>query len=66
MILVDYKEVKTIVDESGFEGMIKNFEDKYQMGFHSCSKGWYYDPNFICRVYGEDKDLSIGFFGYQY
>jgi hypothetical protein len=66
MILMDYQEMKSIVDKSGFEGMVKQFEEKYKRGFHSCSEGWYYNPNFICRVYGDDKDISIGFYGYQY
>ncbi|MNM63961.1 hypothetical protein D3C81_753370 [compost metagenome] len=59
-IYIDYNEAKMMVDKKGWNHFVRHFEKIKKNGFYSCSKDWYDDPKYICKIKGDRGDLIVG------
>lgn len=60
-ITLHYDYLKKIVDNSGFEGLVDEFEKTYNFDFYSVSTDWYdhKTKDFVCKLKGTKGDVVI-------
>ncbi|MNV63243.1 hypothetical protein D3C71_1558260 [compost metagenome] len=59
-ICMEYDEAKRMVDKKGWEYFVSYFNSRKKLDLYSCSKDWYEDSKYICKLKGAKGDLIIG------
>lgn len=58
---IGYQFVKDLVDKMGWNGFVNYFEEQYGFDFYTCSKDWYKNKEYVCKLKGAKGDLLLIF-----
>lgn len=61
---MNIEDARKMVDENSWDAFLAHFQNKYpKRRLYSCSKDWYKDEKYICKVKGVRGDILIGWYG---